>query len=749
MRKRSWLALLLAAFLLSSLLFSLIGSFKTVSGVGESGIEDTDPNSWPMFHNNPAHCGFTMSTTSWPHVLLWKYTTTINDTFWTPPAVAYGIVYVGSFRGVYALNASSGALVWSYSTGGGASSSPAIADGVMYIGYAGGVDALDAYSGNRLWTFTTGKLVSYSSPTIVDGIVYFGSGDNKVYALNAHNGAVIWTYTTDSSGYSYPVSSPAVFGGVVYVGSYDYNVYALNASNGRKLWNFTTGGAVSSSPVVGGGAVYVGSFDHNVYSLDALTGNKRWSYRTGDGVYSSPSFYAGGLYIGSRDSKLYVFDAFSGTLLWSTPTTGMIDNSSPVGVNTVVDVDPVTGGLYYSGVVYVGSSDGRIYAFDPSNGNIIWSYNTFSPVLTPAIAGGILYVISCNNTLYAFGPPSMYPTPTPSPPLTPTPTLTPSPIPTVSPTASPSSTPKPTINPTPSPTLLSPSLSFDCISSTTNSGFNVEVQGTLRCNEVAISQAGIQLAYSVNAGASWQDLAYINTGDNGGFSVVWKPAASGIYLIKASWPGNSVYSGVSVANSFAVAPFGQNQDVFSVTSNSTLTSLAFDSATGKLSFGVSGSEGTTGFTQVCIPQSLVANISSLNVIVDNAAINYDAYLRGTVWIVTFTYHHSSHNVVIALGQVPTTTPTPSPTDATITSPAPTTVSVSQPTTNPTYTSSNPTADPTHQSTNTPNETQTKTPSPSQTMPELNVLIILPLLLIFTSIAILLKHRNTTNLRHNH
>jgi eukaryotic-like serine/threonine-protein kinase len=87
---------------------------------------------------------------------------------------------------------------------------------------------------------TTGKLVSYSSPTIVDDIIYVGS-DNNVYALNSHNGAVIWTYTTDSSGYSYPVSSPALFGGVVYVGSYDYNVYALNASNGHKLWNYTTG----------------------------------------------------------------------------------------------------------------------------------------------------------------------------------------------------------------------------------------------------------------------------------------------------------------------------------------------------------------------------------------------------------------------------------------------------------------------------------------------------------------------------
>ena len=54
-------------------------------------------------------------------------------------------------------------------------------------------------------------------------------------------------------------SSPAVVDGVVYVGSDDGNVYALNASSGAKLWNYTTGGDVYSSPAVVGGVVYVGS----------------------------------------------------------------------------------------------------------------------------------------------------------------------------------------------------------------------------------------------------------------------------------------------------------------------------------------------------------------------------------------------------------------------------------------------------------------------------------------------------------
>ena len=67
-------------------------------------------------------------------------------------------------------------------------------------------------------------------------------------------------------------SSPSVVDGVLYVGSEDDNVYAINAYNGDKLWSYATGGAVSSSPAVIDGIVYVGSADFNVYALNAANG---------------------------------------------------------------------------------------------------------------------------------------------------------------------------------------------------------------------------------------------------------------------------------------------------------------------------------------------------------------------------------------------------------------------------------------------------------------------------------------------
>jgi serine/threonine-protein kinase len=99
-------------------------------------------------------------------------------------------------------------------------------------------------------------------------VVYVGSDDSNVYALNAATGAKVWNYTTGSV----VISSPAVVNGVVYVGSHDGNVYALNAATGVRLWNYTTGNAVYSSPAVVNGVVYVGSEDGNVYAFSLAGG---------------------------------------------------------------------------------------------------------------------------------------------------------------------------------------------------------------------------------------------------------------------------------------------------------------------------------------------------------------------------------------------------------------------------------------------------------------------------------------------
>ena len=59
----------------------------------------------------------------------------------------------------------------------------------------------------------------------MDGIVYIGSDNGTVYALDAATGHPRWTYP-DAGG----PSPPVVAGGTVYAGS-DGHVYALQAAS--------------------------------------------------------------------------------------------------------------------------------------------------------------------------------------------------------------------------------------------------------------------------------------------------------------------------------------------------------------------------------------------------------------------------------------------------------------------------------------------------------------------------------------
>ena len=73
---------------------------------------------------------------------------------------------------------------------------------------------------------------------------------------------------------------------VVYVGSSDRNLYAVDARTGTKIWIFPTGGSVFSSPTVTDGLVYVGSGDGNMYALNARTGATIWKCPTGGSIES-------------------------------------------------------------------------------------------------------------------------------------------------------------------------------------------------------------------------------------------------------------------------------------------------------------------------------------------------------------------------------------------------------------------------------------------------------------------------------
>lgn len=308
-------------------------------------------------------------------------------------------------RTIYALNASTGAILWS-DTGGaetGYIGIPAFADGVVYAGScnpqlnewspnSGNLYAFNATTGVVLWNYTMSDGVYESGPTVTDGSVYVCSGQGNIYALNATTGALEWNYTTMSAIWQ----SPTVVDGVVFAStSTPTRVLALNASTGVLLWTSSIDGWLYwSAPAVEGGFVYAGSTDNYVYALNASTGALVWNFTyTGSALMSSPVVSEGVVYIGG--AALYALNASTGEFLWNYT----FDNVQPgIGITThAVVVD---------GVIYLGSADCGVYALNATSGSLIWSYATGGKIsFSPAVDNDTLFVASTDGNVYAFGQP--------------------------------------------------------------------------------------------------------------------------------------------------------------------------------------------------------------------------------------------------------------------------------------------------------------------------------------------------------
>ncbi len=354
---------------------------------------------WPEFHSDPCHTGYNRNefllgpVTVGNLTLDWQYATG-DMLLYSSPAVVNGVVYVGSYdKNLYALNATTGALIWKYTTGGVVLSSPAVVNGVVYVGSDdNNVYALNAATGALLWKYTADGGVE-SSPTVVNGVVYVGANGNRkysgeVYALSAVTGAQVWEH---ESGGSAELSSPAVVNGVVYIGYFNGALDALNAATGELLWEYATGygfvGGTTISPTVANGLVYTPGFDTlnelgRFDALDAATGELVWRFTANDNeaVASSPAVANGVVYVGTiasdHSGSLLAFDATTGAPRWGRSfTSGFL--SSPAVAN---------------GVVYAVPSGGDWYALNAETGAVLFEYGIGSTYSSPAVANGVVYI---------------------------------------------------------------------------------------------------------------------------------------------------------------------------------------------------------------------------------------------------------------------------------------------------------------------------------------------------------------------
>lgn len=205
-----------------------------------------------------------------------------------------------------------------------------------------------------------------SSPVIYDGVLYVGSTDNTLTAVDLSTGRSIWSFDAE-----YPIEASASAGeGMVCFGSLDGVMRCLDMTDGRLLWQFQAKSEILSAPVIKDSVVYVSSSDDRLYALSAKDGEKKWVYNrttfqsVSPRIYGSAAYHNARLYQFFSDGFVVCISAENGKELWKRQTVKAFSSAENIRRTPLVA----------NSMVYVIDADKAVVALDPDTGEVKKSY---------------------------------------------------------------------------------------------------------------------------------------------------------------------------------------------------------------------------------------------------------------------------------------------------------------------------------------------------------------------------------------
>ena len=263
------------------------------------------------------------------------------------------------------------------------------------------VDFQEEVSVVRQWSVNVGSgaknyLISLR-PTASSDKVFAADYEGQITALDVGTGNVLWQAQLDV-----PVTGGVGYGaGLVMVGTVEGEVFTLDANDGSVLWNSQVSSEVLSSPKSNGEIVVVHSIDNKIAVLDAKTGEEIWQHDGDAPILSvrgtSESIVTNNMVLSGFDSgKLIAFSPDNGSIIWETRL------ALPTGrteLERMVDIDGEP--LLVGDVIYSVTYQGRVGAVSRGTGRSLWSQDSSSHH-APAYGDGQIYVTGAEDSVQAF-----------------------------------------------------------------------------------------------------------------------------------------------------------------------------------------------------------------------------------------------------------------------------------------------------------------------------------------------------------
>jgi outer membrane protein assembly factor BamB len=273
-------------------------------------------------------------------------------------------------------------ILWKFATQDSIEGAPAIVGGIVYVGSSDEyLYALDLASGKEKWKYKAGPIKA--SPAVRQGRVYIGNADGVFYCIDAAKGEKCWSYETEGE-----ITSGANFAGdLILFGSHDETLYCLT-KDGKEKWKFKTQGPVYGSAAVAGGKTFVAGCDSKLHVLDAATGKEECSVDLGGQTGATGAVLGDHLYVGTMTNQFDAIDWKQGRLDW---TFQAAERPQPFYASAAVT----------DRLVLAGSRDRRLHALDRRTGKEVWSFATEGKVdASPVVAGKRVFAPSLDGNLY-------------------------------------------------------------------------------------------------------------------------------------------------------------------------------------------------------------------------------------------------------------------------------------------------------------------------------------------------------------
>ena len=241
------------------------------------------------------------------------------------------------------------------------------------------------------------KFWSSLRPAASSDTVFAADHEGKVSAIDIATGKRLWSTELDvsiSGGVGY---AP----GQVLVGSIEGEVYVLNAADGSVIWTATVSSEILASPQGNGDVVAVQTIDNKLFALDGENGDVLWQHEDDAPLLtvrgtSAPLVTERMILAGFDSGKLIAFNPENGSLIWESRL------ALPKGrtdLERMVDVDGPA--LLVDDVIYAVTYQGRLGAISRGTGRSLW-FQDGSSHSSPAYSSGQVFVSEADSTVRGF-----------------------------------------------------------------------------------------------------------------------------------------------------------------------------------------------------------------------------------------------------------------------------------------------------------------------------------------------------------